>query len=131
MLNVSEGRAQFVARWAPRVGEEAADLSVTSARLVGYGGVLVPVWSVLFVAGHSVSLLIAIAAAIAALDAYLLSRGVMSLHRFYRLLSVRFGTRVWFLNSPSLREGPFQAWCQRHGVDPESGRSLGADIVKD
>lgn len=119
---MSSSRDEFVEKWAPRVGEEAASLSVKAARLVGMGGLLVPVWAVLFVVGHNNIFLLAIASFVAVLDVILLAQGIVLTSRLHRILSERFQTRVWFLNSPSLRDGQFQAWCGRHGVDPEIGR---------
>lgn len=103
------------------MGQEAAQLAVTSARCVGLGGILVPISGLLFVVGHDSPLVLAAAFALLLIDVVLLAVGVERLHRQNALLSQRFGTKVWFLNSPSLREGQFQAWCQRHGVNPDSG----------
>jgi hypothetical protein len=93
----------------------------SSARNIGLGGVLVPVWAFLFVVGHDSSLILAVAVVLVLVDVVVLSRGIGQQRRLNLLLSRRFGTKVWFLNSPSLREGQFQAWCQRHGVNPDSG----------
>lgn len=116
------GRDEFVSRWSDRVGEDAARLSVSSARAIGLGGVLVPVWSVLFVIAHGSPALVALASVLVLVDVILLTSGIVAQRRMFALLSQRFGTKVWFLNSPSLREGQFQAWCARHGVDPDRGR---------
>lgn len=117
-------KSEFLAKWSPRVGEEAARLSVSSARYVGFGGLLVPVWAILFVVGHSTPFLLGVASLLTAVDVALLATGMTSMARAHRSMSKRFGTRVWFLNSPSLRDGQFEAWCKRHGVDPERGTPL-------
>jgi hypothetical protein len=112
-----------VAAWSGRVGEEIAELSVSSARAIGLGGLLVPVWAVLFVVGSHSSVFVGLAIVILVADLVLLARGVVLQHRMHTLMRERFQTKVSFLNSPSLREGQFQAWCQRHGVDPDTGRA--------
>jgi hypothetical protein len=116
-----QDKQEFVAKWAPRVGERAARLSVSSARLVGFGGLLVPVWALLFVLGHSEPAIVVVASILLASDIALLISGVVLMSRLYRELSTRFGTKVWFLNSPSLRDGQFESWCKRHGVEPSTG----------
>lgn len=115
-------KREFIDRWSPRVGEHPAELALTSARRVGVGGLLVPIWSVVFVVGHGSPGLIALGIALVVLDAVLLITGIAGMRTMYGELSDRFGTRVWFLNSPSLRDGQFEAWCRRHGVDPVTGR---------
>jgi hypothetical protein len=85
---------------------------------------LVPVWAVLFVVGHANAALLVLAIIVALVDIAVLARGVLLMSKLYRQMSARFGTRVWFLNSPSLRDGQFEAWCQRHGVNPDTGRPL-------
>jgi hypothetical protein len=118
----SPDRNKFVVAWSGRVGEEIAELSVSSARAIGFGGLLVPVWTVLFVVGSHTPAVVGLAIAVLIADLILLTRGVVLQHRMHSLMRERFQTRVSFLNSPSLREGQFQAWCQRHGVNPDTGR---------
>jgi hypothetical protein len=117
-----KNRQKFVEEWAPRVGERAANLSVSSARLVGIGGLLVPVWALLFIAGHQLLAAEILAGILAGADLALLVRGVVLMNRMYHELSMRFQRRVWFLNSPTLRENQFDSWCKRNGVEPRSGR---------
>jgi hypothetical protein len=66
--------------------------------------------------------LLAIATVLAIACGVLLGIGIVRQARLHAVLSKRFGTKVWFLNSPSLREGQFQAWCGRNGVNPDTGR---------
>ena len=86
-------RQEFVAEWSGRVGQEAAQLAVTSARCVGLGGILVPIWALLFVVGHDSPLVLAGAFALLLIDVVLLAVGVERLHRQNALLSQRFGTQ--------------------------------------
>jgi hypothetical protein len=96
-------------------------LSVSSARFIGFGNLLIPVWGLLFILGHRSRVLVTLAIFFVALDIVFLIRGVMLMQRIYRDLSKRFETKVWFLDSPSLRDGRFESWCQRHGVEPNTG----------
>jgi hypothetical protein len=112
---------EFVEQWQGRVGREAANLSVTAARAVGVGGLLVPVWGALFVVAGDRPILLALATLLAVVDVVALAIGILLTSRRNALLSQRFGTKVWCLNSPSLQEGRFQSWCGRNGVNAESG----------
>ena len=123
----AQTKEEFIAKWSTRVGRHSAELAVTSARRVGIGGLLVPVWSIVFVLGHGSPALIAVASVLVVLDVFLLTTGIARMRTMYGEMSDRFGTRVWLLNSPSLRDGQFEAWCKRHGVDPTTGRPVAQD----
>jgi hypothetical protein len=48
---------------------------------------------------------------------------LLRMHQLNQAMSQRFGTKVWLLNSPTLRDDRFEEWCDRHGVDPSFDRT--------
>src|SRR5665213_2371650 len=120
-------RENKIAAWSGRVGEDVVRLSISSARAVVIGSLLVPVWVVMFMLGHNTSWALITASGLALVGAVVLLRGILLMRREFALMSERFEMRVSFLNSPTLRERSFTVWCERYGVDATTGLPLSED----
>ena len=122
-----KSREKKIAAWSGRVGEDAVRLSISSARAVGVGTLLVPVWVLMFILGRNSSGVLFAAAALALVGAGVILRGIVLMRKEFSLMSERFEMRVTFLNSPTLRERPFTHWCERYRVDATTGLALPDD----
>src|SRR5487761_2780572 len=97
-----KSREKKIAAWSGRVGEDAVRLSISSARAVGVGTLLVPVWVLMFILGRNSSGVLFAAAALALVGAGVILRGIVLMRKEFSLMSERFEMRVTFLNSPTL-----------------------------
>jgi hypothetical protein len=114
-LHLLRNREEFVSKWAPLVGEDAAETFLAGTNRLGIASLLTPVWGILLVVERQWEML-ALALSALALGIALATSGFILIHRFNRLVSERFGIRVRALNSPNLREGQFQRWCKFNGL---------------
>jgi hypothetical protein len=111
-------RNKFVTTWTPRIGNEAAELQRRFVRVVGYGGLLVPVWSVVLLRGFMTNshALVVVGIAIVIGDLVLLAAGVVLLRRVFHAMSEFLGVKVRLLNSPTFQDASFDRWCERNNV---------------
>lgn len=110
----SAARDAFAAEWGPLIGEDAANAYFSATRRIGVASLLTPVWGILLVVEHQQGLLL-IAWALFALAMVLAASGFRLKHRYYELMTRRFGVKVSALHGPTLKDGQFQRWCVRHG----------------
>jgi len=65
------------------------------------------------------------------LELALIVVGCVFLHRSWRAMSRYFGVKVWFFNSPTLNEKPFERWKIRKGIGgPEEPRTAGTGSLR-
>jgi hypothetical protein len=114
-------REEFIERWSPLVGVDAARLqrrAMTLGRLMLLA--ILPAF-LCFVLYESTKSAIALALAVTAVSvaAVLFVCMMIVLHQSFRFMSSYFGIRVWVLNAPSFRQPGFQKWCEKNGVQPQ------------
>ncbi|SRR5579871_3942076 len=114
-LDVLRTKKEFLATWAPVIGEDTASTYVKATNRLALASFLTPVWGILLVVQHAWEVL-ALALALLSLAMALAASGLVVKHRYNKLLSARLGARVWALNSPTLRDGQFQRWCAHNGA---------------
>ncbi len=122
-------RAPFLARWSPRIGRRAARLHLLSGPFSSLGIWSVPVWLVLFLIGQGWSRLAAYA--VAGFGFACLAFAAWCMHLMFKALSDRVGFKVSWRNAPPYRYKAFGLWCRTHGLNPATGRPLGAHQVRD
>ena len=112
----------FATHWTPQIGEDAVRRALPVFRAGAIAGLLVPTWSLLllFSSGTTSSV---IGHLLQAVNIVMFVSLVVRNRQLNLAMSKRFGIKVWILNSPTLRDGFFEAWCKRHNVDPTIDRS--------
>jgi hypothetical protein len=111
-------RQRFAEKWSPRIGQKAARLAATAYLMLAISGLVVPVWGILLVTSNTT--LNNLGYVLCGLDIALFVIGMTYNHRVNRSLSEHLGTKVSSLNSPTLRDGQYEAWCHRHHITSAS-----------
>ncbi|MFZ2058508.1 MAG: hypothetical protein WAV54_13955 [Acidimicrobiales bacterium] len=122
-------KAPFLARWSPRIGRKAARLHLLTGPMTTIGFWSAPVWLILFLVGQGWSKVCAYA--VAGFGFACLALAAASMHLMYKALSERFGFKVSWRNAPPYRYKAFGTWCRANGVDPATGRPLGAGRTRE
>jgi hypothetical protein len=117
----------FVTRWSPRVGEEAAQYQMWASRFLVTAGLLAAPYAVVWgvTLGRSNDDLKVGVLLFLGLELALIVVGCVFLHRSWRAMSRYFGFKVWFFNSPAFNEKAFGRWKIRKGIGgPTTPRTM-------
>ena len=111
--------SEFVAEWAPRIGEEASRLQVRGTRLLLLGVGAASSWMVtqVLAAALAEGALALVALCLLTSAVALIAAGAVILSRSHRSMSHFLGVKVHFLEGPRLHPDTFRRWCQHHGVE--------------